>query len=151
MKVILLKDIDSLGLIDEVVTVKNGYARNFLIPQKMAVECSTTNEKNLAERLKQKAKKEAIMMQEVQKVINALQHQAIKVVVKAGVSKKIFGRITTVQVAKAIKEQQGFDIDRKKIELNNDIKELGNYEATIHFSSTISTPIALEILGEENH
>jgi large subunit ribosomal protein L9 len=103
MQIILIQDINNLGGANEVVTVKNGYARNFLIPNKMAVEASPSNLKQLEERLKQIRKKEEKMLAEINKVIAALQQGAVKIGAKTGTSGKIFGSVTTVQIAKAVR------------------------------------------------
>lgn len=148
MQVILIQDVNNLGGANEVVTVKNGYARNFLIPQKWAVEASPSNLKQLEERLKQIRKKEEKMLAEVNKVIAALQDGAIKIGAKTGTSGKIFGSVTTVQIAKAIREQKGYEIDRRKIHLVDEIKELGTYKAKIDFGNGHETEINLEITAE---
>jgi len=133
MQIILIQDINNLGGANEVVTVKNGYARNFLIPNKMAVEASPSNLKQLEERLKQIRKKEEKMLAEINKVIAALQQGAVKIGAKTGTSGKIFGSVTTVQIAKAVREQKGYEIDRRRIHLIDEIKELGTYKAKVDF------------------
>jgi large subunit ribosomal protein L9 len=131
-----------------VVTVKNGYARNFLIPNKMAVEASPSNLKQLEERLKQIRKKEEKMMAEINKVIAALQQGAVKIGAKTGTTGKIFGSVTTVQIAKAVREQKGYEIDRRRIHLLDEIKELGSYKAKVDFGNGNETEIELEIVAE---
>jgi len=126
MQIILIQDVNNLGGANEVVTVKNGYARNFLIPQKFAVEASTSNLKQLEERLKQIRKKEEKMLAEINKVIAALQEGPVTIGAKTGTTGKIFGSVTTVQVAKAVREQKGYEIDRRRIQLLDEIKELGD-------------------------
>ena len=148
MQIILIQDVNNLGGANEVVTVKNGYARNFLIPQKMAVEASTSNLKQLEERLKQLRKKEEKMLAEINKVIAALQEGPVTIGAKTGTSGKIFGSVTTVQVAKAVREQKGYEIDRRRIQLLDEIKELGNYKAKVDFGNGNETEIALEIVAE---
>ena len=148
MQIILIQDVDNLGGANEVVTVKNGYARNFLIPQKMAVEASTSNLKQLEERLKQIRKKEEKMLAEINKVIAALQEGPVTIGAKTGTSGKIFGSVTTVQVAKAVREQKGYEIDRRRIQLLDEIKELGSYKAKVDFGNGNETEIALEIVAE---
>jgi len=106
MEIILIQDVNNLGGANELVSVKNGYARNFLIPQKMAVEASPSNRKQLEERLKQLKKKEEKMLADINKVIAALQDGAVKIGAKTGTSGKIFGSVTNVQIAKAIREQK---------------------------------------------
>jgi large subunit ribosomal protein L9 len=131
-----------------VVTVKNGYARNYLIPQKMAVEASPSNLKQLEERLKQIRKKEEKMLAELNKVIAALQAGPVTIGAKTGTSGKIFGSVTTVQIAKAVREQKGYEIDRRRIHLIDEIKELGSYKARVDFGNSNETEISLEIVAE---
>ena len=148
MQIILIQDVNNLGGANEVVTVKNGYARNFLIPQKMAVEASTSNLKQREERLKQIRKKEEKMLAEINKVIAALQEGPVSIGAKTGTTGKIFGSVTTVQVAKAVREQKGYEIDRRRIQLLDEIKELGSYKAKVDFGNGNETEIALEIVAE---
>ncbi|GDX44016.1 MAG: ribosomal protein [Bacteroidota bacterium] len=148
MQIILIQDVNNLGGANEVVTVKNGYARNFLIPNKMAVEASPSNLKQLEERLKQIRKKEEKMLAEINKVIAALQQGAVKIGAKTGTSGKIFGSVTTVQIAKAVREQKGYEIDRRRIHLIDEIKELGAYKAKVDFGNGNETEIELEIIAE---
>jgi large subunit ribosomal protein L9 len=148
MQVILIQDVNNLGGANEVVTVKNGYARNFLIPQKFAVEASSSNLKQLEERLKQIRKKEEKMLAEINKVIAALQEGPVTIGAKTGTTGKIFGSVTTVQVAKAVREQKGYEIDRRRIQLLDEIKELGSYKAKVDFGNGNETEIALEIVAE---
>jgi len=148
MQVILIQDVNNLGGANEVVNVKNGYARNYLIPQKMAVEASASNLKQLEERLKQIQKKEEKMMAEITKVVASLQSGPVKIGAKTGTTGKIFGSITTVQVSKAVREQKGYEIDRRKIQLLDEIKELGTYKAKVDFGSGVETELELEIVAE---
>ena len=148
MQVILIKDVDNLGGKDELVTVKNGYARNFLFPTKQALEASSSNLKQLEERLKAKAKKEATMLAEITKVISVLTASPVKLTAKTGTSGKIFGSITSLQVTRAIREQKGYEIDRRRIAVSDEIKELGSYKATIDFGNGQTTEIEMEITAE---
>ena len=148
MQIILIKDVDNLGGKDELVTVKNGYARNFLFPTKQAVEASTSNLNQLEERLKAKAKKEAAMLAEITNVISVLTSSPIKLTAKTGTSNKIFGTITSLQVTRAIREQKGYEIDRRRISLPEEIKELGSYKATIDFGNGQNTEVDIEIGAE---
>ena len=148
MDIILIQDVNNLGGKNEVVKVKNGYARNFLIPNKYAVEASPSNLKQLEERLKVKRKKEEAMLAEIKSVIAKLAESPVKIGAKTGTSGKIFGSVTTVMIAKAIREQKGYDIDRRKIHLTDDIKELGSYKARIDFGNGQETEIDLEVGAE---
>ncbi len=148
MQVILIKDVDNLGGKDELVTVKNGYARNFLFPTKQAIEANSSNLKQLEERLKAKVKKEAAMLAEITKVISVLTSSPIKLTAKTGTSNKIFGTITSLQVTRAIREQKGYEIDRRRISLPEEIKEIGSYKATIDFGNGQITEVDIEIGAE---
>jgi large subunit ribosomal protein L9 len=148
MEVILIKDVDNLGATNEVVKVKNGYARNFLIPQKMAVENSPSNQKQLEERLKQFQKKEAQMLAEINSVIAKLNEGPIRLGAKSGTSGKIFGSVTSLQISRAIREQKGYEIDRKKISIAEEVKELGSYKAVIDFGNGKSAEVSFEVIAE---
>ena len=148
MEVILIKDVDNLGGINEVVKVRNGYARNFLLPQRLAVENSPSNKKQLEERLKQVKKKEDKMLAEINLVIGKLKESPVKIGAKTGTSGKIFGTVTSLQISRAIREQKGYEIDRKKIQIADEVKELGSYKATIDFGNGNSTELDFEVVGE---
>jgi len=148
MEVILIKDVDNLGAAHEVVKVRNGYARNFLIPQKYALEASPSNMKQLEEKRKQIKKKEDLMMAAINEVIAKLNEGPIKLGAKTGTSGKIFGSVTSLQLSRAIREQRGYDIDRRKISIVDEVKELGIYKATIDFGNGHSTELSFEVTGE---
>ena len=148
MQVILIQDVNNLGGTNELVTVKNGYGRNYLIPSKLAIEASPSNLKMLQEKLKQQAKKEAKLLAELNNVIAVLQNGALKIGAKTGTTGKIFGSVTSVQIARAIKEQKGYEIDRRRITILDEIKELGNYKAKIDFGNGNETEIELEVIAE---
>ena len=148
MEIILIQDVDNLGAANELVKVRNGYARNFLIPQKMALEASPSNRKQLEEKMKQFRKKEEKMLAELNLVIAKLHDGPLKIGAKSGTSGKIFGSVTPLQLSRAIREQKGYEIDRKKIQLVDEVKELGAYKATIDFGNGKSTEIDFEVVGE---
>lgn len=148
MQIILIQDVNNLGGANEVVTVKNGYARNYLIPQKFAVEASPSNLKQLEERLKQIRKKEEKMLAEINKVIAVLKEGPVKIGAKTGTSGKIFGSVTTVQVARAIREQKGYEVDRRRIQLIDEIKELGTFKAKVDFGNGNETEMDIEVVAE---
>ena len=148
MQVILIQDVDNLGGSNEVVKVRNGYARNFLIPRKMAIEANPGNLKQLEERMKQHKKKEDKLLAEMNTVVNKLKESPLKLGAKAGTSGKIFGSITPLQISRAIREQKGYEIDRKKITLADEVKELGMYKATIDFGNGQTTEVEFEVVGE---
>jgi large subunit ribosomal protein L9 len=148
MQVILIQDVDHLGAANELVSVKNGYARNYLIPQKFAVEASASNKKQLDERMKVRSKKEAAMLAEINKVIAVLKESPLKIGAKTGTSGKIFGSVTTLQISRAIRDQKGYEIDRKRIHISDEIKELGTYKANIDFGNGNNTEVEFEVVGE---
>jgi large subunit ribosomal protein L9 len=148
MEVILIQDVDNLGAANELVKVRNGYARNFLIPRKLAVEASPSNVKQMEERMKQVKKKEEKMLAEVNSVIAKLSEAPLKVGAKSGTSGKIFGSVTPLQLSRAIREQKGYVIDRKKITLPDEVKELGTYKAHIDFGNGKYADVEFEVVGE---
>ena len=148
MQVILIQDVDHLGAANELVNVKNGHARNFLIPQKFAVEANPSNKKQLEERMKVQQKKENAMLAEISNVINVLKESPLKIGAKTGTSGKIFGSVTSLQLSRAIRDQKGFQIDRKRITILDDVKELGTYKANIDFGNSNSTEVEFEVVGD---
>ena len=148
MQVILIQDVDNLGGRHELVNVKNGYARNFLIPQKLAVEANPSNLKQHEEKLKVVAKKEAAMLAELNKVIDILKAAPVKVGAKTGTSGKIFGSVTSLQIARAIRDQKGYEIDRKRISITEEVKELGIHKGSIDFGNGNLVEIEFEVMGE---
>src|SRR5919107_3557368 len=135
MQVILIQDVDNLGGTNELVNVRNGYARNFLIPQKKAVEANSSNLKQMEEKQKQQAKKEAKLLSEINSVIAKIKEGPVKIGAKTGTSGKIFGSVTSLQISRAIRDQKGFEIDRRRIHITDEVKELGTYKATIDFGN----------------
>jgi len=148
MEIILIQDVDNLGAKNEIVKVKNGYARNYLLPRQLAVENNPSNKKQLEERMKQVRKKEETMLAEINNVISRLKEAPLKVGAKTGTSGKIFGSVTSLQLSRAIREQRGYEIDRKKIQIPDDIKELGTYKAIIEFGNGQNTDLEFEVVAE---
>jgi len=148
MQVILIKDIDNLGSANEVVKVRPGYARNYLIPQKYAVEASPSNLKVAQEKDKVKNKREQALLAEIAKVADVLKASPVKVGAKTGTSGKIFGSVTSIQIARAIKEQKGYEIDRKRIAITEEVKEVGTHKATIDFGNSNVIELDFEVVGE---
>ena len=148
MEIILIKDVDNLGAGNEVVKVKSGYARNYLLPRQLAVENSPSNRKQLEERMKQVKKKEDKMLAEVNSVIEKLKEAPLKLGAKTGTSGKIFGSVTSLQISRAIREQRGYEIDRRKIQIIDEVKELGTYKASIDFGNGHSVEVEFEVVAE---
>lgn len=149
MEVILTQDVRSLGYKNDMISVKDGYARNYLIPKRLAKLATETNKKVLAEVVKQKAHKEEKILKEAETLAKALESLKIKIAAKAGTSGKIFGSVNDVQIANAIKEQHNFEIDRKDIYFDGDaIKELGEYIAKIKLHKDVTVELKFEVFGE---
>lgn len=148
MQVILIQDVDNLGGRNELVKVKNGYARNFLIPRKLAVEASPSNLKQLDERRKVQTRREEEMLREIAKVKEVLLAAPVTIGAKTGTTGKIFGSVTSLQLAQAIKAQKGYEIDRRHIEVLEDVKELGTYKARINFGNKQEIEMSFEVVAE---
>lgn len=148
MEVILIQDVDNLGAAHELVTVKPGYARNYLIPNKYAVEASSSNKKQLDERRKQINKNEEKLLAEIADVTKVLKESPVKVGAKTGTSGKIFGSVTSIQLGRAIREQKGYEIDRRRINITDEVKEVGTYKAEIDFGKDKVVEIEFEVVGE---
>lgn len=149
MEVILKQDVKNLGYANDMVKVKPGYARNYLIPKGLAIVADESNRKIHAENMKQKAHKEEKQRKEAEKLAQTLETITLKIGAKAGTTGKIFGSVNTIQIADAIKEQYHYEIDRKKIELEGDsIKQLGEYKATISLYKGIKAVIQFEVIAE---
>jgi large subunit ribosomal protein L9 len=148
MQLILLKDIEKVGDRFEIVTVKDGYGRNFLIPQGLAKIANKTNLAQLDDIMRQEAETEAARLSEYQALATQLASQTIKIGAKAGTSGKIFGSVTNVQIAAAIKEQLDIDIERRKIHLPDDIKDLGTYVADILLHKEVPAKVTFEVVAE---
>ncbi len=149
MEIILKQEITGLGYKNDLVTVKDGYARNYLIPKGMAILATPSNKKMLAETKKQQAYKEEKIRKEAESMAAVLEGLELKVGVKAGTSGKIFGSVNTIMVANAIKEAKKVDIDRKKIQIDEEhIKEVGKYTAKVKLHKDIVVEIALDVVAE---
>jgi large subunit ribosomal protein L9 len=148
MEIILLQDIQKLGQKDDLVHVKDGYGRNFLIPRGFAVSATPSARKMHSENLKQKAHKEEKIKAEAQELAAKMAGLKIVVGAKTSSSGKIFGSVNTIQIAEGLKEK-GFDIDRKSISLPEDqIKEVGNYKAVIKLHREVKVEVDFEIIAE---
>lgn len=148
MEVILKKDVEQLGYKNDLVSVKNGFARNFLIPKGLAVLATVSAKKVLAENMKQQAHKETKLRTEAEEVAAQIQKLVIKVGAKAGEKGKIFGSVNNIQLAEELKTA-GFDIDRKKINMPGDaIKNLGSYTATVQLHKEVKVDLNFEVVGE---
>lgn len=148
MEIILLQDVERLGSKDDIVKVKDGYGRNFLIPQKKAIVATTTAKKILAENTKQRAHKEAKLKNEALAIAEKLANKKISIGAKTSSLGKIFGSVNTIQLAEAI-NKKGFEIDRKQILLQEDhIKEVGTYTAKIKLHKEVIIEVEFEVVAE---
>jgi len=148
MEIILIQDVNKLGQKDDIVKVKNGYGRNFLIPKGYAIAATDSSKKIHSENLRQRAHKEEKIKATAQELAGRLEGTKITVGAKASSKGKIFGSVNTIQIAESLKEQ-GFDIDRKSITLPLDlIKEVGTYQATIKLHRDVKVEIEFDIIAE---
>jgi len=149
MEVILKQDVPNVGYANDKLNVKHGYARNYLIPKGLAILATETNKKILAENLKQKAFKAEKIKMSADDLAKSLKDITVKIGAKAAESGKIFGSVNAIQIAQALKDQFNFDIDRKKIHVDQEhIKELGNYKAKINLHKEIQIEINFEVFAE---
>jgi large subunit ribosomal protein L9 len=148
MELILKRDVENLGFADDIVNVKNGFGRNFLIPQGAAVLATPSAKKVLAENLKQRAHKEQKVVDDAQKEANKLKDLEVKITSKTGDGDKLFGSVNNADLAEAL-EKAGVSIERKYISIpGNNIKRLGSYEASIRFHKDVIVPFGFDVVAE---
>lgn len=148
MEVILKKNVDNLGYANELVNVKNGYGRNFLIPQGYAILATASAKKAHAETMKQKSHKESKVLAEAEAIGKALEATSLKIVTKVGEKGKIFGSVNTLQLSEALKAE-GVEIDRKSLKIKNEpIREIGSFEATANLHKDVQANFTFEVVGE---
>ncbi|MBP5589584.1 MAG: 50S ribosomal protein L9 [Bacteroidales bacterium] len=148
MEIILLQDVQKLGQKDDIVTVKNGYATNFLIPQGYAIAATPSAKKMHAENLKQRAHKEEKIKAEALALAEKMEGLKLTIGAKTSSSGKIYGSVNTIQIAEALKEQ-GFDIDRRAITIVDDqIKEVGSFKANVKLHRDVKVDIDFDVVAE---
>ncbi len=148
MEVILKKNVDKLGYANDVVSVKPGYGRNFLIPQGYAVLATASAKKAHEDMMKQKSHKETKLVAEAEAIAAKIAELTLTILTKAGENGKIFGSINTVQLAEALKKE-GFDIDRKSLKIKDEpIKEIGSYEAEAILFKGVKQTFKFEVVSE---
>ncbi len=148
MELILKQDVENVGFKDDVVTVKNGYGRNFLIPQGVAVLATTSAKKVLAETLKQRAFKEEKEIADATKIADAIKGLELKIAAKTGEGSKLFGSINNINLAEAL-EKAGQTIDKKFIKVEGgNVKRLGKYNAAIRLHRSVIANIEFEVIAE---
>nr|WP_293835224.1 50S ribosomal protein L9 [uncultured Arsenicibacter sp.] len=146
MEIILKTDIAGLGYKNDVVDVKPGYGRNYLIPQGYAIMATPSNKKMIAENIRQAAHKAEKIKNDALAIAQNIGDMTLTIPAKAGESGKIFGRVTNTQIADALREK-GFDIDRKKIAIE-DVKNIGTYEATIDLHKEVKHKVKVDVVSE---
>ena len=147
MKIILKKRIQGLGYKNDMVDVKPGYGRNYLIPQGLAIIASPTNVKMIAENVKQAAHKAEQLRQAAKKLAESIGEMALDIKTKAGESGKIFGSITALQVSDAL-AVQGFNVDRKNISFETAIKQVGEYKVELDLHKEVKHQLAIRVVAE---
>ena len=149
MEIILLEHIEKVGAKHDVVKVKDGYGRNYLIPQGLTLVANKANMAKLEGMKKQAAKKEAAMVTTYQAYAAKLAGGALKIAAKAGESGRLFGSVTAQHLINAIKENYDIDVEKRIVEMPEEVKELGNYTAHIKFHSEVVAPVNFEVVAEE--
>jgi large subunit ribosomal protein L9 len=148
MEVILKKNVDKLGYANDVVSVKPGYGRNFLIPQGYAILATASAKKAHEDMMKQKSHKETKLVAEAEEIASKIAGLTVTISTKAGENGKIFGSINTIQLAEALKKE-GFDIDRKSLKIKDEpIKEIGTFEAEALLFKGVKQSFKFEVVSE---
>ena len=147
MKVILLENIKGVGKKDEVINAADGYARNYLLPKKLAVEANVENMSKLNNKKEAASYKKDVEKQQAEELAKKLKGILLKIRVKAGENGKIFGGVTAKEIADNLKEQYGFAIDKKKIELKDTIKTLGSFEVSVKLFDGVVAILKVEVIS----
>ena len=148
MEIILIQDVERLGHKDDIVTVKDGYARNYLIPQKMAIIATPSSKKILAENIRQRAHKEAKIKKDAESLANRMENLKISIGVKASTTGKIFGSVTPLMIAESI-NKAGYEVDRKQIVVEDDhIKEVGSYTVKVKLHKDVFVDVFMDVVAE---
>ena len=148
MEIILKQDVQKLGYADDIVKVKDGYARNYLIPQGFAQVANTSNKKHNEEIKKQQSAKISKLIEDYKALAEKLKSSKIIVGAKTGTTGKLFGSVTNIQVAEALKKQFDLTVDRKKVHIVGEVKEVGTYKANVHLYKEVATEIEFEVVAE---
>ncbi|PID94723.1 MAG: 50S ribosomal protein L9 [Bacteroidales bacterium] len=147
MEIILKEDVQNLGYKDDIVSVKDGYGRNYLLPTGKAIIASESAKKVLAENLKQRAHKLAQIKADAEAIAQKLDGITITIATKTSATGTIFGSVNTIQVAESL-EKQGFNIDRKTIVIKDTIKEVGNYNAVVKLHKEVQATVNINVVAE---
>ena len=147
MELILKEDVENLGFKDDLVKVKNGYGRNFLIPNGLAMLATESNKKVLAEKIKQSQNKQKKAIDEAQKIVKKLEKLDLKIAAKALEGDKLFGSITSADISRELAENK-LEIEKKYIQLSSNIKKTGNYSAKIRLHREVNFELLFEVVKE---
>jgi large subunit ribosomal protein L9 len=145
MEVILKEDLKGLGYKNDLVKVKSGYGRNYLIPKGLALVASESNKKQIAENVKQASHKAEKIKQDAEAIAEAIGDVVLEISSKAGENGKIFGAVTPIQISDALKNK-GFEIDRKKISFKSQVKTLGDYQAVLDLHREVQHEVAFKVI-----
>ena len=145
MKVILLKDVKNIGKKDEILNVSDGYARNFLLPQRLAMEATAGTLKEIGKKRAAQDARDAEALAEAKAKAEALQGKVIDLKIKCGSQGRLYGSVTAAEVAESLEKQHGYAADKRKIDLGDPIKEVGDREITIRLHPGVSTKMILRV------
>lgn len=148
MKIILLQDVKSLGKKGEIVTVSDGYARNAILPKKLGVEATGKNLNDLKLQNQHADKVAAENLANAKELAKTVEQQKVVVKIKTGEGGKVFGSVSTKEIAEATKEQTGLDLDKKKMQLSEAIKSLGTYEVPVKLHPQVTAKLSVQVVGE---
>lgn len=147
MEVILLQDVKALGKKGEIVTVNEGYARNFILPKKYGVEATSKNKNDLKLQKANEEKVKQEILEQAKQFAEELKDKEVVVKIKAGDGGRTFGSVSTKEIASAAKEQLGFDIDKKKMQLKDPIKNMGTYYVTIKLHPKVNGELKVKVVS----
>lgn len=148
MELILKEDVENLGFKDDIVNVKNGYGRNFLIPQGLATLATESNKKVLQEKIKQSQNKQKKAIEEANKIVKKLEKLNLKISAKSLEGDKLFGSVTSAEISKELAEN-GLEIEKKYIQLSSNIKKVGSFSASIRLHREVTFDLSFEVVKEE--
>ena len=148
MEIILKQDVENLGFVDDIVSVKNGYGRNFLIPQGKAILATISAKKALDEKLKQSANKDKVAIEEANKFQKKLEKLELTISAKVIDSNKLFGSVTSSDISKQLLEE-GYELEKNKIILPSNIKSTGKYSAKIRLHREVTFELSFEVISKE--
>ncbi|MDR1182965.1 MAG: 50S ribosomal protein L9 [Bacteroidales bacterium] len=149
MDVILKEDVLNLGFENDIVSVKNGYARNYLFPKRLAILATESNRKVLSETIKQRSRKLEHLKSDAEAIVSKLNNITVKVKVKSSEEGTVYGSVTNIHIADALKDQFNIEIDRRKINIGNKhIKELGQYKITVPLQKEVCAEFTVDVVAE---